>query len=70
MTVYSNLDKTWGWKPKDISVSPGIIKIVNTAMTGVAQWVGDHSTKQKVTGLIPSQGTCLGCEPGPQSGCI
>ena len=23
---------------------------------------------QKVTGSIPSQGTCLGCEPGPQLG--
>ena len=25
----------------------------------MAQWVGRHPTKQKVTGLIPGQGTCL-----------
>ena len=30
------------------------------SLTGVAQQVGCHPTKQKVTGLIPSQGTrCL-----------
>ena len=31
------------------------------ALTGVAQSVGSHSTKQKVTGSTPSQGKCLGC---------
>ena len=29
-------------------------------LTGVAQWVGPHLAKQKVTSLIPSQSTCLG----------
>ena len=31
-----------------------------TALTGVAQLVGHRPTKQKVTGSIPAQGTCLG----------
>ena len=38
------------------------------ASTGVAQWVRHHPANQKVTGSIPSQGTCLGCRPGPQLG--
>ena len=37
-------------------------------LTGVAQWVGRLPTKQKVTGSIPSQDTCLGCGPSPQLG--
>ena len=36
------------------------------ALAGVAQWIGHPPTNQKVTSLIPSQGTCLGCGPGPQ----
>ena len=31
------------------------------ALAGVAQLVGHCPAKQKVAGLIPSQGTCLGC---------
>ena len=31
------------------------------ALTAVAQLVGHHPTKQKVTDSIPGQGTCLGC---------
>ena len=38
------------------------------ALAGVAQVVGHHPAKQKVSGLIPTQGTCLGCRFGPQSG--
>ena len=34
-------------------------------LAGVAQWVEHQPANQKVTGLIPSQGTCLGCRPGP-----
>ena len=37
-------------------------------LTGVAQWVGHHPTNQKVTSLIPTEDTCLGCGPGPQLG--
>ena len=35
------------------------------ALTGVAQLVGHRPKKPKVTSLIPSEGTCLGC--GAQS---
>ena len=37
-------------------------------LTGVAQWVGRRPTNRKVTGLIPGQGMCLGCRPGPWLG--
>ena len=37
-------------------------------MTSVAQLVGHHPEKQKVTSSIPDQGTCLGCGPGPWLG--
>ena len=36
----------------------------------MAQLVGCHPANQKVTSSIPSQGTCLGCRFGPQSGHI
>ena len=38
------------------------------ALAGVAQWVEHRSTNQKVAGLIPSQGTFLGCGTCPQLG--
>ena len=31
----------------------------------MAQWIEHGPANQKVAGLIPSQGTCLGCRPGP-----
>ena len=31
----------------------------------MAQLVGHRPAKQKVAGLIPGQGTCLGCGLGP-----
>ena len=37
---------------------------MNSALTGVAQWAGCHHRNQKEAGLIPGQGTCLGCGPG------
>ena len=36
------------------------------ALAGVAQWIEHWPTNLRVAGLIPSQGTCLGCGPGPQ----
>ena len=36
------------------------------ALAGVAQWIKHQPTDQRVTGLFPSQGTRLACEPGPQ----
>ena len=35
------------------------------ALADVAQWIEHWPVNQRVTGLIPSQGTCLGCGPGP-----
>ena len=42
-------------------------KCFGIALTGVAQVVWD-ATKQKITGLSLSRGTCLGGWPGPQLG--
>ena len=36
------------------------------ALAGVAQWVEHWPANERVTGLIPRQGTCLGYGPGPQ----
>ena len=38
------------------------------ALTSVVQLVWCHPTKQKGSGSIPGQGTCLGCRFSPQSG--
>ena len=38
------------------------------ALAGVAQWTEHQPVNQMVTGSIPSQGTRLGCGPGPQLG--
>ena len=40
------------------------------ALAGVAQWIEHGPANQRVTGSIPSQGTCLGCRPSPQWGCV
>ena len=39
-----------------------------TALAGEAQWIGCRPENQRVAGLIPSQGTSLGCGPGPGVG--
>ena len=36
------------------------------ALAGVAQWIECWPVSQRVASPIPSQGTCLGCGPGPQ----
>ena len=36
------------------------------ALAGVAQWIERGPENQRVVRSIPSQGTCLGCGPGPQ----
>ena len=43
-------------------------KDVGAALAGVAQWIVCQPVNQRVAGSIPSQGTCLGCRPGPQLG--
>ena len=40
------------------------IKIL--ALAAVVQWTESRPVNQRVTSSIPSQGTCLGCGPGPQ----
>ena len=40
------------------------------ALAGVAQWIERRPANQRVAGSIPSQGTCLGCGPGPQLGAV
>ena len=42
------------------------IKRENIFLAGVAQWIECQPSNQRVTGSIPSQGTGLGCGPGPQ----
>ena len=44
-----------------------LTKTLACALTSVAQLVGHHAAKQKVTSSIPSQGTCLDCGFGLQS---
>ena len=43
-----------------------IDKNTDEPLAGVVQWNEHWTVNQRVTGLIPSQGTCLGCRPGPQ----
>ena len=38
------------------------------ALANVAQWTECQPTNQRVPGLIPSQGTCLGYRPGSPVG--
>ena len=38
----------------------------STALAHVAQCIDHGPLSQRVAGLIPSQGTCLGFGPGPQ----
>ena len=50
-----------------VVVSSGFPEL-KAALVGVAQWIERQPANQRVTGSIPSQGTCLGCGPGPQWG--
>ena len=36
------------------------------ALADVAEWIECQPVNQRVANLIPSQGTRLGCGPGPQ----
>ena len=42
------------------------ISKTSSALAGMAQWTECWPTNQRVASPIPSQGTCLGCRPGPQ----
>ena len=37
----------------------GLIKNMNSCLAGVAQWIEHWPVNQRVTGSIPSWGTCL-----------
>ena len=45
-----------------------VIKLTDPTLAGVAQWIDLWPETQMAASSIPSQGTCLGCEPGPQLG--
>ena len=47
-------------------LTDGILKIRDSSLAGVADWIECCPVHQRVTSLIPSQGTCLGFGPGPQ----
>ena len=44
------------------------LKRLSPPLAGVTQWIECQPASQRITSLIPHQGTCLGCRPGPQSG--
>ena len=44
----------------------GYILKISQALTGVAQWIEHRPMNPRVASSIPSQGTCLAYEPGPQ----
>ena len=49
-------------------LSKYVFKKICIYLAGVAQWIERQPGNQRVSGLIPSQGTCLGCRPDPQWG--
>ena len=56
----------WNYKLTKNFCGSTRLKIIHLSLAGVAQWIKLRPANQKVTCLIPSQGTCLGCGPGPQ----
>ena len=62
--------RAWmSWKDMQLRRDEGYdLKKERQALAGVAQWIEHWPANQKVTSSIPSQGTCLGCGPGPQLG--
>ena len=57
--------------PRDLPITPPFFfpkGLYCFALAGVAQWIECWLANQRVTGSIPSQGTCLGCRSGPQCG--
>ena len=55
--------------PVNFSMFKNMMKRPTGTLAHVAQWIECWFANQGVIGLIPSQGTCLGCRPGPQLGC-
>ena len=52
-------------RPRGLFLAPHV-KIRCIALAGVAQWIECRPVNQRVAGLIPGEGTCLGCRPGAQ----
>ena len=44
------------------------LKMLGSALAGVAQWTECWPVNQGIASSVPSQGTCLGCGPSPQKG--
>ena len=41
-------------------------KKAKITLAGVAQWIECWPVNQSVSGLIPNEGTYVGCQPGPR----
>ena len=57
-------------RPRMVLINQTLVNIKGqkpqcVTLAGVAQWIEPGPVNQRVAGLIPSQGTCLGCRPGP-----
>ena len=48
--------------------SANTFHVKGLSLAGVVQWIERGPSNQRVTSLIPSQGTFLVCRPGPQRG--
>ena len=67
--IFPNLLSWWlSTKFKYIPCYNRLLRKFSPALAGVAQWTEQQTVKQRVASSIPSQGTCLGCGPGPQQG--
>ena len=44
------------------------LKSSDAALDGMTQWIECWPEDQSIASSIPSQGTCLGFEPGPRLG--
>ena len=53
------------WPSYVLFLVHSLLQITALALAGVAQWTERLTAKQRVASSIPSQGTCLGCRPGP-----
>ena len=58
------LTKICAW----VFIVSSFVTVKTGALADVAQWIEYEPENQRVAGSIPSQGTCLGCRPGPSVG--
>ena len=62
------LSKSFNKKRKPLYLFTCLFVLMFYALAGVAQWIERWPVKCKAASLIPSEGTRLGCRPGPQLG--